>query len=158
MLKASEWSACSDGSAHSKAYGLCLGLAIPILALGLFALYVQNNGASATSGGFLQLLMTTTGRTAVEAVLAKDLGGYENVSNELEDIELRFGELVGAASVEGMKPEARADSGGDISLRDENGDDIEGNCAPVALRAGLGTVEEVQPLRRRIRVDHHDDL
>jgi hypothetical protein len=45
-------------------YGLSLGLAIPVIVLGLIALYVQN-GVSAISGGFIQLLITTIGRTAM---------------------------------------------------------------------------------------------
>jgi hypothetical protein len=74
-------------------YTLLLVLTIPILILGLVAL--QQNGVSAISGGFLQILMTTTGRTTLEAVAAKSsLGGQENVSKELRDMEVRFGELV----------------------------------------------------------------
>jgi hypothetical protein len=78
-------------------YSLSLGLAIPIIALRLIALYVQNNGVSAISGRFVQLLMTTTGRTGIESAIMKDsatLGGHENFSNELQDMEIRFGELI----------------------------------------------------------------
>jgi hypothetical protein len=40
-------------------------------------------------------LMTTTGRTRLEVVAAKSsLGGHENVSKELQDMEVRFGELI----------------------------------------------------------------
>jgi hypothetical protein len=45
-------------------YSLSLGLAIPAIVLGLIALYVQN-GVSAISGGFIRLLITTVGRTAM---------------------------------------------------------------------------------------------
>jgi hypothetical protein len=56
-----------------------LVLTIPILILGFVAL--QQNGVSAISGGFLQILTTTTGRKTLEAVAAKSsLGGQNNVS------------------------------------------------------------------------------
>jgi hypothetical protein len=77
-------------------YCLALGLAIPTIALGLVALYVHNHGVSAINGGFLQLLMTTTGRTEMEAIIMRGsgtLGGEENVSKELQEMEVRFGEL-----------------------------------------------------------------
>jgi hypothetical protein len=78
-------------------YGLILGLAIPTIALGLVALYMQNHGVSAMNGGFLQVLMTTTGRTEMEAVIKKGsgtMGGDENVSKELREMEVQFGELI----------------------------------------------------------------
>ncbi|KAL5114499.1 hypothetical protein ACEQ8H_007642 [Pleosporales sp. CAS-2024a] len=77
-------------------YCLALELAIPTIALGLIALYVHNHGVSAMNGGFLQLLMTTTGRTEMEQVITRGsgtLGGEESVSKELQDLEVRFGEL-----------------------------------------------------------------
>jgi hypothetical protein len=61
-------------------YSLTLDLAIPIIAIGLIALHIQNIGVSAISGGFVQLLMTTTGHTAIESVVAKEsttLGAHE---------------------------------------------------------------------------------
>jgi hypothetical protein len=84
-------------------YGLSLASALPIVSLGFVALYIQNCGVSAISGGFLQLLMTTTARTSLDAVLAKGsgtMGGYENVSDELLEMEVRFGELVEADDAE----------------------------------------------------------
>ncbi|KAH7406408.1 hypothetical protein DE146DRAFT_647407 [Phaeosphaeria sp. MPI-PUGE-AT-0046c] len=138
-------------------YGLCLVLAVPMLALGLVALYVQNNGISAMSGGFLQLLMTTTGHTAVEDVIARSsgtLGGYENVSRELSDMELRFGELIYKTGAESMRSEERADSNGEIEVRDGMAQVAEGQAASTALRAGFGTDDEVRPLKRRNALDH----
>lgn len=134
-------------------YGLCLGLAIPMLALGLVALYVQNKGTSAISGGFLQILMTTTGRTVVEAVLGKGsgtLGGYENVSNELRETELRFGELVTDNETGPNTAKAREEYIEEDKIRNNTARTEKEEGAPVTLRAGFGTGDEVQPLRRRI--------
>jgi hypothetical protein len=55
-------------------YGICLGLSIPIIASGLIALFVRNKGVSVITGGFVQLLMTTTGRTSLEAIVARSTG------------------------------------------------------------------------------------
>jgi hypothetical protein len=52
-------------------YGLSIVLGIPIIALGLLSFYVHNQGTSAISGGFLQLLMSTTGHTGLEDVVIK---------------------------------------------------------------------------------------
>lgn len=74
-------------------YGLCLLFAIPIVLLGLIAQY--KNGVSAIDGGILQILMTTTGRTELEKRAMRGcLGGYENVPEELKQLEVRFGELL----------------------------------------------------------------
>ena len=42
-------------------YALCIGITAAILILGMLAL--KKNGVAATDGGFLQVLMTTTGDT-----------------------------------------------------------------------------------------------
>lgn len=84
-------------------YGLSLGLSIPIIALGLVAFYKRNQGISAITGGFLQILMTTTGRGSFEHIITKGsgtIGGYGNVSKELRDTMIRFGELTDADSSE----------------------------------------------------------
>jgi hypothetical protein len=140
-------------------YGLALTLAVPIIALGLVALYAQNHGVSAMSGGFLQLLMTTTGRTSIEAVVSKGsatLGGYENVPKELEDMEVRFGEFIegaGAEDVELKVLETRA-SGCSGSAEDlEVAQDPEAHTALGPQRAGFGTVEETRLLRRRVAIN-----
>ncbi|KAI4633708.1 uncharacterized protein J4E87_000872 [Alternaria ethzedia] len=143
-------------------YGLSLALAIPILVLGLVALYVQNHGVSAISGGFMQLLMTTTGRGSLEAVVTRGsgtLGGYENVSEELRRMEVRFGELV---EVRGGRVK-ETDSllrGNDEQVDVHNNDSSQAgvqtasgterfeNSVSVALRAGFGTVDEVIPFRK----------
>lgn len=50
-------------------YGLCLLCTLPVLVVSLLALY--QNGVTAIDGGFVQLLMTTTGRTELEDMAAK---------------------------------------------------------------------------------------
>jgi hypothetical protein len=143
-------------------YGLAFGLAIPIIALGLVALYVQNHGVSAMSGGFLQLLMTTTGRTEMEAAIQKGsgtLGGYENVSKELREVEVRFGELFDGDEDEG-KELSTADllaqecgQSAENIEREQTGVrstiDNEGACR--VRRAGFGTARDVRPLGGRVR-------
>ena len=144
-------------------YGLPLALAVPILALGLVTLYVQNHGVSAIGGGFLQLLMTTTGRNSLEAVVVKGsgtLGGYENVSEELREMEVRFGELVGVSGDDlnetdtllsgrevhtGMQEDDRSQSG----IKTTSGMEQCENGVSVMRRAGFGTVDEVGLFRKK---------
>jgi len=143
-------------------YGLSLALAIPILVLGLVALYAQNHGVSAISGGFMQLLMTTTGRGSLEAVVTRGsgtLGGYENVSEELRGMEVRFGELVDVGGDE-VKETDTLLSGHDGLFDVQNDDSSQSgvrtssrtepfeNSVSVARRAGFGTVDEVIPFRK----------
>ncbi|KAJ8119064.1 hypothetical protein OPT61_g81 [Boeremia exigua] len=78
-------------------YGLSLGLGLPIIALGLAAFYIRNQGVSAISGGFLQILMTTRGHGMLDYTILKGsgtLGGHENVTQELKDLDVSFGELI----------------------------------------------------------------
>ena len=144
-------------------YGLSLALAVPILALGFVALYVQNHGVSAISGGFLQLFMTTTGHTSLEAVVTKGsgtLGGYENVSEELRETEVRFGELI-EVSGDDQKETDTLLSGHeehtDVQEDDRSQSGIETtsgmerceNSVSVVQRAGFGTVDEVGLFRKK---------
>jgi hypothetical protein len=143
-------------------YGLSLGLAIPVITLGLIALYVQNHGVSAISGGFVQLLMTTTGRTAMESVIKKKsatLGGYENVSQELREMEIRFGELVNNDDDECRRSEMtefqsnrRWDSAEGQERSQDEIEPVVGGLDRVfpIRRAGFGTAQDVRPLRRRV--------
>jgi hypothetical protein len=148
-------------------YTLSLGLAIPIIALGLLTLYIQNNGVSAITGGFVQVLMTTTGRTLLEAVIAKgsrSMGGAENVSKELSDMEIRFGELIeedGESSTESwpskrhqrvqyndaerydVDVESSQDGSGYTMVATVMEGYEEG--ATVRRRAGFGTLDETRP-------------
>jgi hypothetical protein len=143
-------------------YGLLFALAIPILALGFIALYVQNHGVSAINGGFVQLLMTTTGRNSLEAVVTKGsgtLGGYENVSKELLEMEVTFGELIEVGEDELKETdtllsghEGHADVEDDDSLQSSvqtaSGTERCENSASVVRRAGFGTIHEVGPFRK----------
>ncbi|KAI4680744.1 uncharacterized protein J4E84_007884 [Alternaria hordeiaustralica] len=142
-------------------YGLSLALAIPILALGLVALYVQNHGVSAINGGFMQLLMTTTGRGSLEAVVMRGsgtLGGYENVSEELRGMEVRFGELVEVSGDEVKETDtllsghnglvdAQNDNGSQSGVQTASGTERLEDSVSVVRRAGFGTVDEVIPFR-----------
>ncbi|KAI4932336.1 uncharacterized protein J4E92_004238 [Alternaria infectoria] len=143
-------------------YGLSLALAIPILVLGLIALYVQNHGVSAISGGFMQLLMTTTGRGSLEAVVTRGsgtLGGYDNVSEELRGMEVRFGELAEVRGEEVKETDfllRRHDEQVDVQNVDSSqagvqttsGTEWFENSVSVARRAGFGTVDEVIPFEK----------
>jgi len=143
-------------------YGLSLALAIPILVLGLIALYVQNHGVSAISGGFMQLLMTTTGRGSLEAAITRGsgtLGGYENVSQELRGMEVRFGELVDLSGDE-VKETDTLLSGRDGLVSAQDDDSLQSgvqtasgterfeDSVSVVRRAGFGTVDEVVPFMK----------
>ncbi|KAH7074435.1 hypothetical protein BKA63DRAFT_595919 [Paraphoma chrysanthemicola] len=98
-------------------YGLCLCLTLIFIAFGLNALRL--NGTEATDGGFLQVMMTTTGNTSMSReVKGGSLGGRSNAPQALLDLKVRFGEL--------------------INERD----------ATSAKRYGFGTEEETVRLRR----------
>jgi hypothetical protein len=142
-------------------YGLSLGLAIPIIAMGLIALYYQNNGVSAISGGFVQLLMTTTGHTTIESALEKgcaSLGGHENVSQELMNMEIRFGELVHDNEDErrhSAMTQPHPDEPSDSTLWPEQARNSAQNLEVTddvysIRRAGFGTVQDIRPLRKRV--------
>lgn len=73
-------------------YLLCLAIALPFIVLGVISLY--RNGVSAMDGGFLQILVTTTGSERLtEAAAAGCLGGEESIPLELKKINIRFGEI-----------------------------------------------------------------
>jgi hypothetical protein len=152
-------------------YGICLGFGIPIIASGLIALFVRNQGVSAITGGFVQLLMTTTGRTSLEAIVAKStgmMGGYESVSEELKELKIRFGELIeddhegdGGTARSGMmrcsSPYGNhsSDSGSaqDITVRQndssERSSSVEIPGSAQTRRFGFGLAKEVRPLSMR---------
>ncbi|KAL1794596.1 hypothetical protein ACET3X_006412 [Alternaria dauci] len=144
-------------------YGLSLALAIPILALGFIALYSQNHGVSAITGGFLQLLMTTTGRNSLEAVVTRGsgtLGGYENVSKELYEMEVRFGELIEGSGHDITETdtllsgheggtEVQEDDGTQSGVQTVSGTEWCEKSVSVVRRAGFGTVHEVGLFRKK---------
>jgi hypothetical protein len=150
-------------------YGVCIGLSIPIIASGLIALFVRNKGVSAITGGFVQLLMTTTGRTSLEAIVARStgmMGGHESVSEELKELNIRFGELIedgyerdeGSEMMRRSSPSRRHSSNSgsaqDITVRQndsfEGSSSVEIPGSAQTRRFGFGLAEEVRPLRRRI--------
>lgn len=75
-------------------YGLCLASAIVSIAVGLKAL--NENGVPAADGGFLRIMMMTTGDTAMSRVIGGGCvgGGKENAPGELLKMKVRFGELL----------------------------------------------------------------
>ena len=76
-------------------YYVSLAVALPLLALGGLSLY--QNGVSATDGGFLQILTTTSTSKALNAAASGGaLGGQESVPEELRDLKIRYGELITA--------------------------------------------------------------
>jgi hypothetical protein len=138
---------------------------------GLAAFYTRNQGVSAITSSFLQVLMTTTGRGSLETVIMKTsgtMGGQENVSDELKEIVIRFGELIDANDVEDARSvmtsttrsvhEERAEGQEIFQNEDDDGNARAGMASGVELsekggtvtiRAGFGVADEVRPLRRR---------
>jgi hypothetical protein len=101
-------------------YIITLVVTLPYLALGAYSLH--QNGVSAMDGGILQTIMTTTGSKSLEQAAAGGcLGGEENVSPELKELRVKFGELIETGEEKDM-----------IGMR----------------RAGFGTSEEVRPLNQ----------
>ncbi|KAH6625127.1 hypothetical protein C7974DRAFT_195192 [Boeremia exigua] len=151
-----------DKLAFFLPYALSIGLAIPIIALGLVAFFVHNQGVSAITGGFFQLLMTTTGRTLLEKQIvgAATLGGHENVTAGLRTAEITFGELIQVDDVlpngvlaeqNQLETTAEQTSSSDTTLLDglDVGVDAEKNESR-GRRAGFGLAQEVKRVRRRI--------
>lgn len=159
-----------DKVAFFVPYGLSLGLGLPMIALGLIAFYGPNNRVSAITGGFIQILMTTTGRTSLEEIIAKGsgtLGGQENVSKELKETKIRFGDLIAfgdkgksssaayayLALDEQMSQTSVAaqhdDDRQDVSARSVSGVQTPVECTTLFTRAGFGLAHEVGTLRRR---------
>jgi len=84
------------------------------MAISLRALHMYG-GVTAIDGGFLQVLMTTTGDTAINrAVGGGCVGGSENAPKELTEMKVRFGTFA------------------------KDGD----NCV---RKTGFGTIEETTP-------------
>jgi hypothetical protein len=99
-------------------YNLCLVTGLIIIMLGLWSLY--QNEIPAADGSFLQIVMAIKGGTKLEErVIKQGLVASTEVSKELKELKVRFGELV-TPGYEG-----------------------------VGKRYGFGTVEETVPLRKR---------
>jgi hypothetical protein len=74
-------------------YFLTLGLVLPLLLIGLWAL--RQNGVPATDGGTLQVSMTTRGSEALDKESRQGfLAGERNIPSSLKGMEIMFGEFV----------------------------------------------------------------
>jgi len=78
-------------------YFLTLALSIPFLILGGVALF--KNGVSAMDSSFMQIIATSTGSATLDRAAAGGcLGGDESVAQELKDLKIRYGEIIGRES------------------------------------------------------------
>jgi hypothetical protein len=99
-------------------YGLCLAATLVFIVFGLKALRL--NGVPATDGGFLQILMATTGDTEMNRIAGEaSFKDVDNAPKKLLNMEVRLGDLTGQ----------------------------DGHRFP--QRAGFGTAEETTVLNRR---------
>ena len=151
-------------------YGLSLGFGIHIMALGLSASYIRSQGISAITGGFVLLLLTTTGRTLLKTIVTKGSGtmvGYENMSHELQETEIKFGELIDADGDQGEKlsaldtPLDTHEERSDVSNAVQHGVqqtvgvnvasrvELSEESKMISVRAGFGVAREIGPLGRR---------
>jgi hypothetical protein len=100
-------------------YSICLAVAALFAAIAIWSLW--HNGTPAADGGFLQIIMATRGNTEMERlVLQERLLAIDNISEELRNLKIRYGELVG--------------------------EDVLGDKE---RRSGFGTVEETVSLKKR---------
>jgi hypothetical protein len=132
-------------------YALCLGFALPILMVGYSALYY--NGASAIGGGFLQILVTTSGQTRLREVAAgSSMGGRENISSELKNMEVRYGELIDMDTSHSSAKESQGPSTNSAIASQHSmltttlkQDDVE---SANSSQLGFGTADETKPILR----------
>jgi hypothetical protein len=96
-------------------YALCLAFGLLIVGLGLVSLW--ENGVP-SSDGFMQVMMTTRGRTEMErSVLKQGLVDINEASGELKDLKVRYGELVTEDAKEGEKVWGSGTAEETVSLR-----------------------------------------
>jgi hypothetical protein len=96
-------------------YYLCLAAGLIIVALGLWSMW--QNGVPA-SDGFMQLMMATRGRTEMERlVLEQELVHQDEASKELQELKVRYGELVTEDGVDGRKVWGFGTTDETVSLR-----------------------------------------
>jgi hypothetical protein len=107
--------------------------------------------------------MTTTGRTSIETVVTKGsgtLGGYENVSEELREMEVRFGELIEVSGEDQKETDTllngheehadvQEDNRSQSGFVTTSGMERCENSISVVQRAGFGTVDEVGLFRKK---------
>jgi hypothetical protein len=100
-------------------YSICLAAAIFVAAIAIWSLW--QNGVPAADGGFLQIMIATRGNTEMERlVLRERTTAINNISQELQNLKIRYGELVS--------------------------EDVLG---VVGRRLGFGTVEETVSLKKK---------
>jgi hypothetical protein len=100
-------------------YSICFAAATVFAIIAIWSLW--QTGTPAADGGFLQIMMATRGNTEMEKlVLQEKRTTIDNMSNELRNLKIRYGELISR----------------DISEIEER-------------RLGFGTVEETVSLRKR---------
>lgn len=72
-------------------YAVTLLVALVFIVFGIFAM-VQN-GVSASSGGFIQLLCTTKGSQTLEDITLENSLGGDSVSDDLKNLVVKYGQL-----------------------------------------------------------------
>jgi hypothetical protein len=82
-------------------YSICLGVAMIFAIVALWSLH--QNGIPAADGGFLQVMMATRGGTQMERLVLKHRNmAVEDISKELGDLKVRYGELVSQEKILGF--------------------------------------------------------
>ena len=110
-------------------YGLCLLFTLPVIVIGLLAL--KYNGVSAIDGGFVQILMTTTGRTELEDAAVKGcLGGEENIPKELKKLKIRFGERITDVRMDTEGLRSAGDGSDEVPTSSRYSDRVDENSSP----------------------------
>jgi hypothetical protein len=75
-------------------HSICLGVALVFAAIAVLSLH--RNGTSAADVGFLQVMLATRGDTELERpVLREGVVAVDDVSKDLGNLKVRYGELVG---------------------------------------------------------------
>jgi hypothetical protein len=85
-------------------YSICLAAATLFAIIAIWSLW--RNGMPAADSGFLQIMMATRGNTEMERLVLKDRpAAIDNISKELKNLKIRYGELVGedVLGVEGRR-------------------------------------------------------
>jgi hypothetical protein len=132
-------------------YALSLLFTLPVIVVGLLAFH--HNGVAAIDGGFLQILLTTTGDTELRKLAAKgSLGGKENIPAELKKLKVRFGSLGDTGETHdqwtteahGMaEAEENFEATKNTSYQQRDDKRMRNTTSQ---RVGFGTLEETKPL------------
>jgi hypothetical protein len=83
-------------------YSICLGVALVFAAIAVLSLH--QNRTSAADGGFLQVMLATRGDTEMERLILREgVVAVDDVSKELGNLKVRYGELVGQGNRMGFE-------------------------------------------------------